>query len=1050
MENNKLLIGVQFTEYAENGKFRHTNIELYVVRDITLHQLLEGIKYGLVKMAKQSQTHKEIYANCFSLFDQCTNATFEDKNGRTYFRNISLTSFNGSTVAGHHDEETRFAFATDEINRPICDLGFVTASRIIFDATGSFTPQGKLDTSKVIEAFNPEASQKIFFPEYNCSSRLLYQFDTTAVDVIPPTDPPQKSNRSLFSVLVPSLLSMGIMIVMRMAMGGTEIGSILMALMCAVMGIIGIINTASAFRRQKAEYAENLKNWREHYQTYINDLIATVRMRQNRDAAKMNSLYPDMLTLINPDQKGVYGLNENIYSRAPQDEDFLTFRIGVSDDVPSHFEVKGDSKDVVYADTFFDFSQENGQNRLHIYLRDELGKNSAGKVNLCKLPGVLSKQFSRLPGAPLLYSLKNKGCLGIVDRHAGEIMSRSYYFISRMIFELCYYHRPEDLQFVVFFPQENNWDKIEDIINRYKFMPHFRGLFADKSQFVFNKEDAHAVMSNLLSMMSSRKEKGPSAKQPHIVMIVFDEYGLKEHAFAEYLPEVPEEGTEFTNDLGLSFVFAAKHKEYLPAYCDDIVTLENGAMTLTPRCNVDARKRFRYENFDKAADPKQFYLEYTKNITFAFRFFSSVHYALIAQNGKVPSSVSMFDMFDRKTPLDQMIQDQWGLGTAQDRPSITKTLRVPVGKTETGLTYLDLHEKADGPHMLVAGTTGSGKTEAIISYLLGLCMQYRPDELNLLLIDMKGGGFTKRIGSLPHVVGSVTDVDGDENGTGAVYMLHRFLYAMKAEIKRRKLLFNKLGVDSIDDYIQACANIENHIKSKKLTGDAAKLAKDTAQSSPLSHLILVVDEFTELKRFTSENDELDFLGEITTLARIGRSLGFHIILISQNIEGAITDDIRINSKARLCLKVATKQASKEMIGTELAASASMPGLGRAYLLVGTGSRFEYFQSAYSGADVEQHIPVEITLASKTGPYTCFYHSAKDNRALRKLKDEQKQAGTSQNQLEAICQAISNIYESNPQLKKPHTVFSAPLPACIAWDQAQNAVVEVKDRKQVNT
>ena len=71
MENNKLLIGVQFTEYAEKGKFRHTNIELYVVRDITLHQFLEGIKYGLVKMAKQSQTHKDIYANCFSLFDQC-------------------------------------------------------------------------------------------------------------------------------------------------------------------------------------------------------------------------------------------------------------------------------------------------------------------------------------------------------------------------------------------------------------------------------------------------------------------------------------------------------------------------------------------------------------------------------------------------------------------------------------------------------------------------------------------------------------------------------------------------------------------------------------------------------------------------------------------------------------------------------------------------------------------------------------------------------------------------------------------------------------------
>lgn len=83
---------------------------------------------------------------------------------------------------------------------------------------------------------------------------------------------------------------------------------------------------------------------------------------------------------------------------------------------------------------------------------------------------------------------------------------------------------------------------------------------------------------------------------------------------------------------------------------------------------------------------------------------------------------------------------------------------------------------------------------------------------------------------------------------------------------------------------------------------------------------------------------------------MGRTLGFHIILVSQNIEGAITDDIRVNSKARICLKVATKQASKEMIGTPAAAAPTMPLNGRAYLLVGTGTRFEYFQSAYTGAN----------------------------------------------------------------------------------------------------
>ena len=104
----------------------------------------------------------------------------------------------------------------------------------------------------------------------------------------------------------------------------------------------------------------------------------------------------------------------------------------------------------------------------------------------------------------------------------------------------------------------------------------------------------------------------------------------------------------------------------------------------------------------------------------------------------------------------------------------------------------------------------------------------------------------------------------------------------------------------------------------------------------LSHLVLVVDEFTELKRFSNESNDVDFIAEITTIARVGRTLGFHIILVSQNIEGAITDDIRVNSK------VATKQASKEMIDSPVAAAPTMPLNGRAYLLVGTGSRFEYF------------------------------------------------------------------------------------------------------------
>lgn len=1053
MENNKLLIGVQFTEKDSAGKDKHINIELYVVRDITLMQLIDGIKYGLEKLAKTDSKYRSIYDTCLEIVLKCLSVTYPGNNGQIYFRNITFTSFNAAAIGRRYNEDERFAFSLTDTEKALCDLGFITSSKIIFDATGSYVPRGMLNTKNVVEAFNPQTSQKIFFPEFNISTRQLYQFDDTPVDIIAPTDPPQKPNHSLFSMLLPSIISVAVMMFMRMIMMGAGTGSgITMILLSAAMGISAIITTTMSWKKQKKKYEENLKDWRTRYENYVDSVFLSIEARQKRDVQKLEEIYPDMMLLINQDQQGVYGMNEHIYSRSAQDADFLTFRIGRSDDVPSFFQLNGEDKNVVFSEAFFDIVEDNsGHDRLRVYLREELQGEKDKKENLCKLPNVMSRRYACLPKAPLLYSLKDKGCLGIVDREVNSLMSKSNYFVSRMIFELCYYHSPEDLQFVMFFNKEHDWNKIENTINCYKFMPHFRGLFSDKSQFVFDKESAHLVMSSLLTMMNARQNKEEGEITPHVVMIVFDEHGLKEHAFAEYLPKAPAEGAPYTNELGMSFVFATKYKEYLPAYCDDIVSFENNQMTLTPRSNVTQKKHFTYDHWTQSRDPKGFYITYTQNMTRAMRFFSSVYYAQIAQNGKVPSAVSLFEVMNPdRNVLDSVICANWGVNGKRTLPSVTESIRVPVGKTESGVSFLDLHEKADGPHMLVAGTTGSGKTETILSYLLGLCMQYRPDEVNLLLVDMKGGGFTKRIGHLPHVVGTVTDVDGDENGTSAEYMLGRFLYAMKSEIKRRKLLFNRLHVDNIDSYIQACANIEAHIARKKISGEEAVRIRDTAKEEPLSHLILVVDEFTELKRFSNENGDMDFMGEITTIARVGRSLGFHIILISQNIEGAITDDIRVNSNARLCLKVATRQASKDMIGTELAASAYMPGNGRAYLLVGTGKKFEYFQSAYSGSGIEESVPIEISMASKTGSNITFYRSDKDNLAIIRRLEEQKKAGTAKTQLDAVCEAVCSIYSTyKADLTAPHVVFSSPLSNCIAWDPTQDRVIDLSERKKVN-
>jgi len=1037
MENNKLLIGVQFTDRNPEGRLHHTNIELYVVRDITLHQLLEGVKYGLQQLAAEPGPDRRIYAECREIYSRCVSRTAVE-DGRRYLDHITFTSFHNAIAKKKIRSGDRPNFYADELLTPICELGFITSTRLIFDATGSFTPKGMLDTGSLIEAFDPEVSDSIFFPEYNISTRQLVRLDDTPVDILPPADPPKKNDSSLFSLLLPSLITIGILLLVRSVMlGGSSGAGMTMIVLSAAMGVTAIVTTTINYKRQKKDYARDLKDWRDHYQDYVDSVIETIRARQERDTETLNARYPDVLSLMRKDGRGVYSLNENIYSRSAKERDFLSFRIGTSNDVKSPFVVNAEKQDAVFSESLCDIVEDSeGRDRVRVYLREECrDAGGDGLFPLCQLPARIAERYACLKNAPLIYSLRDKSALGIVDPEITEKKESSlaHFFISRMIFELCYYHSPDDLQFIVFFDEEDSWDRIETTVNRYKFMPHFRGLFSDKSQFVFDRDSAGRVMSSLLTIMNGRRaaaEEGRAQAAPHIVCIVFSEHGLKEHAFAEYLPQAPAEGEQPSNTLGLSFVFAKKYKEHLPQYCDDVVYFGGGAPRLAPYHDKAADQRFRFGADASAEDgfSGAFIGKYTQVNTWAFRFFSSIYYARIAQNGRVPSNVSAFELFGcGGGDLEKRIAENWGLDGKGPRPSVTETLSVPIGRTETGITCLDLHEKADGPHMLVAGTTGSGKTETIITCLLGLCMRYRPDELNLLLVDMKGGGFTKRLGRLPHVVGAITDVDGDENGTGAEYMLGRFLNAMQAEIKRRKILLNRLTVDSLDAYINACADIEGFIAQKRFDADQAEEIRKTARENPLTHLVLVVDEFTELKRFSNENSDIDFISEITTIARVGRSLGFHIILISQNIEGAITDDIRVNSRAKMCLKVATKQASKEMIGTELAASPQMPGNGRAYLLVGAGSKFEYFQSGYSGEDVLEEAAVEITLASKVGPYRSFYRSDRDNAKLRERKKELKEQGAAKTQLEAITEAVGAVWRSRPGAVKPHMIFQAPLP-----------------------
>ena len=548
--------------------------------------------------------------------------------------------------------------------------------------------------------------------------------------------------------------------------------------------------------------------------------------------------------------------------------------------------------------------------------------------------------------------------------------------------------------------------------------------------------------------------------------MVFYDYDIKETGFSKYLPEVPKEGEPYVNSLGLTFIFIQAVKDMLPKYCGNIVNIDKEnekERKVSLRYNILSREtlnvlsedkddKTKANDTDKLIEYKYFRNEYIfdhekyrDKYALAFKQLSAIYYTRVAENGNVPSMVTLFELYGYNSEkiengeVRQSIAESW---KNTEKNDVTRNLCVPIGKNEHGSMYLDLYEKADGPHMLVAGTTGSGKSESIITYLIGLCMKFSPMDLNLMLVDMKGGGFSDRLGNLPHCVGVVTDTAGEDEGTSAAYMLKRFLESLNAEIKRRKLLLSSFGVDNVDSYIRALRiirqikelesepeNTEIILKlKKKLNEKQTKLLdRDLKELSQLSHLVLVVDEFTELKRFSNESSDVDFIAEITTIARVGRTLGFHIILVSQNIEGAITDDIRVNSKARICLKVATKQASKEMIGNTAAAAPTMPLNGRAYLLVGTGTRFEYFQSAYTGANKNLNIeqPVIVTQVTNSGKFNSEFYSSKKDNIIKKKKSENVSEHDTQ-----LAYIVNTIIDIGKESEKPRQIFLPPLPAII--------------------
>lgn len=247
------------------------------------------------------------------------------------------------------------------------------------------------------------------------------------------------------------------------------------------------------------------------------------------------------------------------------------------------------------------------------------------------------------------------------------------------------------------------------------------------------------------------------------------------------------------------------------------------------------------------------------------------------------------------------------------------SLQANLGVREDGeMLCLDLHERAHGPHGIVAGMTGSGKSELLITLLLSLAVNYHPYVCSFILIDYKGGGMAKALAHLPHLAGVITNLDGA--------MIERSLTSLHVEVIRRQQLFAQVmesgGYPSMDiDVYQ-------------------RLYHEHKVTEIVPHLVIAADEFAELKQ-----QEPQFMEQLIRIARIGRSLGIHLILATQKPSGIVDDQIWSNARFHICLKVAEQNDSMDMLKRK--EGAQIKAVGRFYLQVGYDEVFVEGQSAYA-------------------------------------------------------------------------------------------------------
>ena len=705
-----------------------------------------------------------------------------------------------------------------------------------------------------------DASRDARPPAFRRAPREYVALPQDTVKVQEPPAAPSQPSFSMLTILLPVVGTLLMLGVMLFAFRG---GQALYMLAYAPIMLLSYAASYFSYRSARGKYQEAVAQRETGYRQYLAGCRQTlVRLDEEQRRA---------CVIANPTPMGCLAraerLDRRLWERAPGDEAFLDLRLGLGQ-LPPSFTIEPPSppQDMLQQDPLFYQAQ------------------------------AIADEFAVVRDVAITLPLAEVGVAGISGpRYLSAEATRC------LLLQLAAHHAPNEVKLILVFPESEMADWAWT-----RWLPHTWSDDRTRRFVAATPESARRVLSEVEEVLRQRQgghraqsDTNAPPPVPAFVFVFADPAvwaGSGSGSVGPLLQLLLTQGPS----LGAYTLLLADRPERLAKECSAVVNLTTGGGRLSlvgpPLSETD---------FIPDRCP-------TATAEALARALTPLRVQSLDTATELPEVVTLLDLLDAGFVEELPAADSW----RQSEPF--RSLAVPIGVQAGGeLLYLDLHERGHGPHGLMAGATGSGKSELIQSFIASLAVRFHPHEVAVMLIDYKGGGMANAFRDLPHQIGIITNLEGN--------LAHRALIGLRSEYLRRQRIFDQVGVNAIDDY--------------------QRLYRRGQVSEPLPHLAIIADEFAELIQ-----NQPDFMAELVSGVRVGRSLGVHLILATQKPAGVVNDQIWGNTRFRLCLRVEQPEDSSEILKRPDAAAIRRPG--RAYFQVGMNEVFEMFQAAWGGASYD--------------------------------------------------------------------------------------------------